>query len=768
MYRCYPTSGTDPLEKYWNAKIVSGNGEQDFVGGTQTFAVYDSNASGDPVNLLVGITGSQFNGLLFSTSELVSPFMKYLYDQVVHTESDYPYGEYYLHSNHSDFVQRLNELIQDHRFENLRYQVPNGPDLIGERFSSIKSIAESLTDNPLTSLQDYCSILKRVSTGRDMNWLLHDKTETDLEGAIRDWFRATDGEYASQFDSFVDHVVTELVKGVPLLGYFRRYLTEHLKNDLKDILEGFPKIDIDQTVAQQVVDSVGKFIEGRVPTALVLGKYDAHAPNPHGRLDDNYKYPGLDNYIYQNVVKLNKSDVYDIYSATNVLNQVEQAVKSTPFFNQCGTYGELMANAGNSDLFKVNQNLQFMRLSNTITSANAIDVNWSEVKSYLFPTSGGYMDDVHFLRAFIRTQIYRPLFFKANNYHTFTKNPGAYRCLTKKYYVNHEGLTKPLEFVDSETMDEVDEAASKLSPGTDYTISDVSYTKLTNDLGYNLNYDWIDVVNGKFVHDDVEFYTVMIDGAVNKVYFNEFQRQVRSAEDSVEIGDDGTFTLNGMDFKIEDDGKRISVEKATTAFTSDTDDTKEFSQEIVGGRFKVMGLWYILEKDEEGRYVRAKFDKVDDSALKDIYIDPDSRDGRYDEWGITLQFSGDWSKVKVIKLYQTRVIDRVDDEWCEFDSSPSPITSDKTYDWYLANEIARIMNMYGSQKSGLQNLGGGVLYSGGLNRVECRLGISNEIQGKYVVSKGVLTKKFPSGEVSTQDIGVLFDHKCEIPPDKVI
>ena len=44
------------------------------------------------------------------------------------------------------------------------------------------------------------------------------------------------------------------------------------------------------------------------------------------------------------------------------------------------------------------------------------------------------------LRAFILTQIYRPLFFKYDDYVNFSEYPSTtYKCTTKKYFIDHNG-----------------------------------------------------------------------------------------------------------------------------------------------------------------------------------------------------------------------------------------------------------------------------------------------------------------------------------------
>ena len=67
--------------------------------------MYDS-SEGDPVHILPHMTLNQFTGILFSESNMVSPFIKWLYDKVVYNKKSVPttpaeYGEYYLYNNHN-------------------------------------------------------------------------------------------------------------------------------------------------------------------------------------------------------------------------------------------------------------------------------------------------------------------------------------------------------------------------------------------------------------------------------------------------------------------------------------------------------------------------------------------------------------------------------------------------------------------------------------------------------------------------------------------
>ena len=146
-------------------------------------------------------------------------------------------------------------------------------------------------------------------------------------------------------------------------------------------------------------------------------------------------------------------------------------------------------------------------------------------------------------------------------------------------------------------------------------------------------YDPIRVVDSKFVLDDVEFYVVMVGGVVKSIYFNEFQKEVwsRSQYIPVDNNDDGVFTLviNGANYRI-DDGKVVKVDAVGIAEAHPIFN-HQFSQDLFSGdvegtweTFKIDGVWYVLEKDDDGNYGRAFYARVDDSLLTPIDV---SRDG---------------------------------------------------------------------------------------------------------------------------------------------
>lgn len=155
-----------------------------------------------------------------------------------------------------------------------------------------------------------------------------------------------------------------------------------------------------------------------------------------------------------------------------------------------------------------------------MTTDGVLNVDWDEVKIELFnDTNGLWTKDANILKAFVRTQIYRPLYFKHDNYATwnsesnrfenFTSDASKYWCSTKKRFQDHDQVERDLVFA---TFPEVDKENSGLDNTSEYDISDVEYSTLTNHLKYEVHYKSISITNNKFVYKDIEFYVVEVTG----------------------------------------------------------------------------------------------------------------------------------------------------------------------------------------------------------------------------------------------------------------
>ena len=236
--------------------------------------------------------------------------------------------------------------------------------------------------------------------------------------------------------------------------------------------------------------------------------------------------------------------------------------------------------------------------------------------------------------------------------------------------------------------------------------------------------------DNKFVIDDVEFYVVRPQegsDAINSIYFNEFQSNTEGQNQVAKVTNN-KFTLNGLEYVI--DGNEISIPSVTQVFDETISEStegkgkyKEWKCDIVDDRFQFDGTWYVLVRDETtNNYVSVGYSDNKDNILRDILVTEDGY-AEYKPWNIQFQFvttgASAWKIVNVVKKHQSDVIDRLKSEWCEFDGpmdSPSEyeFTSNKTYDWYVANEILRIQNGYATEGLKLSNLGNGLLFNGAL------------------------------------------------------
>ena len=98
----------------------------------------------------------------------------------------------------------------------------------------------------------------------------------------------------------------------------------------------------------------------------------------------------------------------------------------------------------------------------------------------------------------------------------------------------------------------------------------------------------------------------------------------------------------------------------------------------------------------------------------------------------------------MVKKHQSDVIDELTRERCEFDDGIA-ITNDKTYDWYVANELLHIRDNSSSSVD-IGKLGDGVIYSGYLDNGTFYIRTRNEVQNGDVVTICELVKKHGDDE----------------------
>lgn len=82
--------------------------------------------------------------------------------------------------------------------------------------------------------------------------------------------------------------------------------------------------------------------------------------------------------------------------------------------------------------------------------------------------------------------------------------------------------------------------------------SGIKYYKANNVLEYNIQYDEMRIVDGKFVNDDVEFYVVVPDpttGVVRSLYFTEFNKEMDAKNNFIPVNHN-EFSINGRVYRI--------------------------------------------------------------------------------------------------------------------------------------------------------------------------------------------------------------------------
>lgn len=267
----------------------------------------------------------------------------------------------------------------------------------------------------------------------------------------------------------------------------------------------------------------------------------------------NSDYPNLDSYLYQDRVVLDRSEIQNVYSTLNVRNEVVKALQSTPFFGTYLTWDETNMHIGDNNLLEVGENVGFVSMTGYLDNQK-IDLKWTDVKKWLFTDASTNLSQESLLNALVKTQIYRPIFFKHDNYQKFTSDESQYWCLTEKTFVDHEGKPHKLVWANGE-FGVVNPVASGLGPTIDFEDGhvdqdSVEYMTQNNVLQYDVRTEPITVLDDSFVYNDIQFYATRDNlGKVKSIYFNEFQKDIENIAKSVSIRD-GYFTidLNFIDY----------------------------------------------------------------------------------------------------------------------------------------------------------------------------------------------------------------------------
>ena len=369
-----------------------------------------------------------------------------------------------------------------------------------------------------------------------------------------------------------------------------------------------------------------------------------------------------------------------------------------------------------------------------------INVSWNEVASWLF--DGKRQSPSNLLKNLVRTQIYRPLFFKHDNYTDFTFDSNKYWCKVNKSIVDHDGIQRTLVF---------DEYPSKVNWGFSGLshCSNQNYRIEDNVVTYEFTYDPIQVIDNKFVFQDVQYYvTVDSENKLRNVYYNQFNSNLNPNIGKV-VGE--RIDEDKWKFLIDDSYYTIDREYVLSKFGGDA------IQQIVDGTVDISGVKYFVNGDFEHEFNLTYFEGKD-VILKRSIVDSSNISKLQDE-GLKLEFRNDGTVV-VTRSYEFLVKDFLVQEWCAFDDVFINIDGTRTFDWYLANEIVRLVN--DEKKDSVLKLGDGNIYKGALYS-DCQLTFKNEIQEQKVI-----TKCYSTIDGTQEYLGVLFNNEFKEESSKVV
>lgn len=434
-----PASGTNTVvEKIWN---LSGNtysydssvnyvkemeGVYDsepknhaLYGCTDNFAMYNSKDDASQY-LVAKLDLEQFKNLLYSNSELVSLFTKWLYDEVVHSTGTYIYGEYYLNLRHGGFIDRVNALI---------HPTASGKTWNGQQYQAVSGAvkADLTTMNDIVQGKGYSTSMFYAFC-KGVNWwfssckMEHVYDTTVLESNIKADFNAN--VYPNNLKSdYINGILDGVTSSYPLLQYFRTHLESQLGTKL-----GSPKtLTVGRTNDSVIESAVHDYIKSKNPASLAL-------------YEDSTSTQKMDSYLKRNQIYMGRDDVQQVMSALHEKEAVTRVVKSALFFREYDTYPELYQVRNLTSLFNVEntEDIGFANLSRymgTSGGVNTINVNWNTIKNWLFNGTsevGNNVTELILFKKFVTTQIYRPLYFAHNQYANFTTAAAKYSITTNK------------------------------------------------------------------------------------------------------------------------------------------------------------------------------------------------------------------------------------------------------------------------------------------------------------------------------------------------
>jgi hypothetical protein len=200
----------------------------------------------------------------------------------------------------------------------------------------------------------------------------------------------------------------------------------------------------------------------------------------------------------------------------------------------------------------------------------------------------------------------------------------------------------------------------------------------------------------------------------------------------------------------------------------------EYRMQVVDDMFNLEGIWFRLLKDSSGGFYGIEYAYVENSRLRQEIVSLDGT-AQFKRWGLTFHFVYDGNggtAVVVVKRVSIVVEDHIKEEWCIYSGSTEhPIShnidaTQRTFEWYLSNEIVNMRDAYPTQ---IDCLGNGVLYEGFLNNATFRLCAKNLNQGGSVATELVLKVIGREGNVEKElNIGPLYDNVLDVIPEKLI
>jgi hypothetical protein len=161
--------------------------------------------------------------------------------------------------------------------------------------------------------------------------------------------------------------------------------------------------------------------------------------------------------------------------------------------------------------------------------------------------------------------------------------------------------------------------------------------------------------------------------------------------EEVEIDDNNKFKVGNVRFSIQEDSelKIEGIDLGDGEVIDAVFDESMFSTRIdSNGMFKMEGVWYVLEKNSNGEYVRAKFSKIDDNVLTYFDVVDDDDKGQVGDLTFAFIYSSDGTtQVQITQDKKVDVIDTITEERCAFDGEDIIITADKPFDFQLSKIV---------------------------------------------------------------------------------